>query len=296
MGDPTTETEPQRLDLTDLARQVWSGRWWILLTMIAATSAAAAAAFLTTPVYRATVLLSPANPGGVADSLSSRLGALGGVASLAGFDLGSGTSETEVALAVLRSRQFTEKFLLAENIPPKLFPEEWDEAAGNWKTPGSEAHLRWRAFKHFDTNVRSVSEDKRTGLITLHIDWHDNEEAANWANSIAQSLNEEIRARAAREADDSIGFLEQELSKTTTVATREAISRLVETQIKKRMLVNVMPEYAFRVIDRAIPADPADPVRPRKFWLLTLGLVGGFGAGAFLVVMAHTFRARNRHP
>lgn len=286
----TTRNEVERLDLADLVRLLWSRRWWIVITMVIATATAAAVAFLTTPVYRATVLLAPANPGGIADSLSSRLGQLGGMASLAGLDLESSTSEADISLAVLRSRQFTEEFVLAQGVMPKLLPDEWDASKNTWKDPANQASARWRAFRHFDTTVRTISQDRRTGLVTLQIDWRDAVEAAEWANAMARFLNDEIRARATREADASIGFLEQELQKTTTVTTREAISGLLESEIKKRMLVNVLPEYAFRVIDSAIPADPTAPVRPRKTWLLATGVLGGFGLGVFLVVIASLFR------
>lgn len=294
-----TRDEAERLNLADFVRLLWARRWWIVLTMVVTTAIAAGLAFFTTPIYRATVVLSPVDPEGDADSLGSRLGQLGGVASLVGLNLNSTTSQTDVSLAVMRSRQFTEAFLLAEGMMPKLFPDKWDAAKNTWKDPANSISASWRAFRYFDTKVRTITQDKRTGLVTLQIDWRNNVEAAEWANAMVKFLNDEMRARAAREADASIGFLQQELQKTATVDTREAISRLTESQIRKRMLTNVLPEYAFRVIDRAVPADPRTPVWPRKSWLLVGGVLGGFGLGVFLVAMVNSFlseeeRARSR--
>jgi uncharacterized protein involved in exopolysaccharide biosynthesis len=290
----TTRNEMERLDLADLLRLLWVRRWWIVITMVVVTVIAAMVAFLTTPIYRATVVLAPADPEGIADSLSSRLGDLGGLVSLAGVDLGSSTAGIDISLAVLRSRQFTEEFVLAQGMMPKLFPDTWDATKNTWKDPENRTSARWRAFRYFDSKVRTITQDRRTGFVTLQIDWRDSVEAAEWANAMAKFLNDEMRARAAREADASIGFLEEELQRTTTVATREAISRLIESQIKKRMLTNVLPEYAFRIIDRAIPADPTAPLRPQKLWLLGGGVLGGFGLGVFLVVIAGSFRSHKR--
>lgn len=290
----TTRNEMERLDLTDLIRLLWARRWWIVISVVVSTGIAASVAFLTTPIYRATVVLSPVDPNGDADSLGSRLGQLGGVASLVGLNLDSTTSQTDVSLAVLRSRQFTEEFMLAQGMMPKLFPKEWNITKNTWKDPATSISARWRAFRYFDTKVRTITQDKRTGLVTLQIDWRDSVEAAEWANAMVKFLNDEMRARAAREADASIGFLEQELQKTATVDTREAISRLTESQIKKRMLTNVLPEYAFRIIDRAIPADPKAPVWPKKLWLLVGGVLGGFGLGVFIVVIANSFSDKRR--
>jgi uncharacterized protein involved in exopolysaccharide biosynthesis len=49
------------------------------------------------------------------------------------------------------------------------------------------------------------------------------------------------------------------------------------------MVANVTHEYAFRVVDKAMPPDIDDPVRPRKLMLLLAGPFVGLVAGVFFV-------------
>jgi uncharacterized protein involved in exopolysaccharide biosynthesis len=168
---------------------------------------------------------------------------------------------------------------------PKLFSDKWDAQRNQWQA-GERPPTPAQAYKHFDSRVRTVVQDKKTGLITLRIDWRDRNESAAWANKLIDKLNAEMRGRAITKTNASVGYLERELQKTSVVGTRESINRLIEAQIKQRMLANVTPEYAFRVVDPALPSDEDDPVKPRKAVLIVGGPMLGllFGIALVLVV------------
>jgi uncharacterized protein involved in exopolysaccharide biosynthesis len=185
---------------------------------------------------------------------------------LAGIDFGSSGTNVEESLAVLRSREFTEAFIREENLLPVLF--------GGRQFGGKDPTLA-RAYRYFDGEIRAIGRDTRSGLITVQIEWRDPVLAASWANALVARLNAEMRARAIAKTNAAVGFLEKELAATTIVDTRAAISRLMEAQINQRMLANVTQEYALRVVDRAIPPDEDDPVRPRRLFLAVIsGAVG----------------------
>jgi uncharacterized protein involved in exopolysaccharide biosynthesis len=213
------------------------------------------------------------------------LSQLGGIASLAGVNIGSVDTQTEEALAVLRSRSFTERFIADKNLMPQMFPREWDKTRNNWKRPASKQPTFARAYRYFDKKIRAVVQDKKTGLVTLRIDWRDCVAGAEWANELVARLNAEMRGRAIREADASIKFLEKELPNTSEVEVRDAINRLIEAEFKQRMLASVTQEYAFRVADPALPADPADPLWPQRTLLLIGGAILGLLVGVFVVLL-----------
>jgi uncharacterized protein involved in exopolysaccharide biosynthesis len=66
----------------------------------------------------------------------------------------------------------------------------------------------------------------------------------------------------------------------------------MEAQINQRMLANVTQEFAFRVVDRALPPDPDDAVGPSKLTLAALGPIVGFAFGVFAVLVVNIIAGR----
>jgi uncharacterized protein involved in exopolysaccharide biosynthesis len=274
----TAATDTTVINFRSALALFWRGRLWISASVLVCTVAAALAAFLMTPVYRAeTVMVSAsADRSGLGSSLSSGLGSLGGLASLAGLAMGPGNTESEEALAVLRSREFAERFINDNHLLAEFYPKLWDVKTSTWKAGVRRPPTLGEAIKYFDS-LRTITQDKKTGLITLQIDWRDPGKAALWANEMVNRLNMEMRSRAIASSETAVSYLQQELATTTVVETRQSISRVLEAQINKRMMANVTLQYAFRVVDKASIPDRDDPVRPRRTFLLiagpTLGLV-----------------------
>lgn len=280
----TSTDGEDRFDAAAIIARFWRARWWIVACVIVVAGGFTATAFLMTPVYQSsTVLISAdADRSKLGSSLGAALGSLGGLASLAGIEVGG--DGVEEALAVLRSRQFSESFIRDNALLPVLFADRWDEKAGDWKA-GEEQPTLAKAYKYFDRNIRSIQKDKKTGLIVLRIQWKDRELAAAWANELVRRLNEEMRRRAVLKADASLRYLEKEFETTQLVGTRQAIGRVIEAQIERRMLASVSDEYALRVVDPALPSDPDDPARPRKMLLIVIGPFVGAVVGALAVFL-----------
>jgi uncharacterized protein involved in exopolysaccharide biosynthesis len=280
-----TSTVEGEIDLRRVGARLWQGRRWLLTSLLCFTAAFAAAAIFMTPIYRAEVVLVPTNEQS-SGKLGSAVGQLGGgFAALAGLNFGATDQETEEALTVLKSREFTEAFIKDRNLMPVLFYGLWDAKNQQWKGDKKKWPTLARASKFFDKNVRNITHEKMTGLVRMTIEWKDPRMAADWANSLVERLNEEMRARAVARANASVQYLEQELAKTATVETRQAIGRLMEQQIDNKMFANVTTEFTFRVADRALPPDPRDKVRPQRLLLLVLGVTLGLLFGAFAVLL-----------
>lgn len=271
------------LDFNSLLQKVWVGRWWVIGTAFLSGLVALVVGFFMTPMYRATVVLIPASAENI--NLGSSMGSLGGLAALAGVDLGASNSATQEALGLLKSREFGYSFITDYQLIPQFFDDKWDAAAGKWKVPAEDQPTMAEAYRYFDRDVRSVREDNKTRLVTLQINWRDREAAANWANLIVARLNAQMQRRATERADASLGFLKKELEGTTVVDTRNAINRLIENQVNKRMLATVTSESAFRVVDKAVVPSKYDKIRPRKLLMALAGSLLGFMAGTLGVLV-----------
>lgn len=110
------------------------------------------------------------------------------------------------------------------------------------------------------------------------------------ANELVARLNREMRARAIARTSESVKFLQKELEDTAAIDTRQAINRLMEVQINQRMYANVTEEYALRVVDRALPPDRKDRLRPMRILMLVLGVLVGLVVGGLAVLAVHALR------
>lgn len=253
---------------------LWLWRWRVVCSVVACTAVAAMFAFVVTPVYKASVLLAP-TAAERSGSMTSALGQLGGIASMVGVNLKSGDAQTQEAIAILNSREFTVAFIQGNDLMPELFRKKWDSRSRQWKGPPERWPTPNKAYKLFNEKIREVSVDTHTGFVTLSIEWPNRDEAAQWANELVQQLNTSTRARAIAQARSDIAYLEQELQSTKYIEVRNAINGLIEQEVRQEMVASATPEYAFRVLDKAVPADKDNPFRPRKGLTILAGLMAG---------------------
>lgn len=258
-------------------------RWVIIASVVGFAIAFTAAAFLSTPIYRATVVLAPANNHSTFAALDASSSPLSGLASLAGINLGAKNSGMQEALAVLQSREFGELFIKNDALMPQIYANEWDTAQGRWKVPAVRAPTIGEAFRYFDKHIRHVEQDQKTGLIILHVQWRNRRLAAQWANDMVNQINAEMRARAIRRSSTFLKYLENAYDSTSVIPTRDAVATLIETQVKQKMIASVSKDFAFRVVDRALPPDAGNPIWPPRALLIALGPIVGLAIALVLL-------------
>jgi uncharacterized protein involved in exopolysaccharide biosynthesis len=277
---PTDQRDP--IDIAELTRVILSR--WVLLAVAAVLGAVVAALIsLQLPEkFRAQALVSPVTQGeGAAGSLRNQFG---GIAALAGINLGGGGGRSEESFATFESSGFARDFIVAENLLPVLFAERWDAAQGKWRD-GEEPPTMEAAVTKFAGDVRTLSQDRQTGLITVTVEWLTPELAAAWANRLVEMINERLRTEAKSNADRSIEYLNQELARTAVVDLRQAIYRLIQDQVNNAMLANVQREYAFRFIDRAVA--PVTRASPKRTLITAVGAFAGLFIGLLFVLLRH---------
>jgi uncharacterized protein involved in exopolysaccharide biosynthesis len=126
--------------------------------------------------------------------------------------------------------------------------------------------------------------------LTIDIDWNSAAEAAQWANGFIALANERIRSRAIDEATRNIDFLNKQIATTSVVEVQHALYNLIENETKTLMLANAKVEYAFTVIDPAVPPDRK--TSPRRSLYVLFGAFLGFSIGV-LIAYVRSLRARS---
>ena len=233
------------------------------------------------PVYRAEAVVAP-----VSESALSNLGGLanqlGGLAGLAGGLLGGGSKDWNKALAVLRSRHLIEQLVTRENLLPVLFPEKRKRPP----TMGDAVLL-------FRNQILQIREDPKSGIATVRVEWFDPSVAATWANELVAIADEEQRARVVTDADTSLKELQRQLTEADGVELRTAIARLIEEQLKAKMVAGARTQFQYQVIDRAVPADRDKRVQPTRTVMVLAGTLAGILLGVLVVLTRHE-RARKK--
>lgn len=282
--------DEEEISLLDIWRILVRHRAVVLGVMLLTGLAFAVWALLMTPLYRAEVLLAPVTDMDDNQHYGMALSEFGSLAALAGIKLDHKDRKDE-SIATLQSRRFTEKFIKDRNLIPVLFSDLWDSQRGDWKRSldPQDIPTLWDAYKLFSKTIRHVREDRGTGLVTLSVEWQDPEVAAEWANGMVSSVNALLRQKAVENSNSAISYLQEQLTRTTVVDLQQVVHRLVESEMKKIILANINEEFAFKVIDPAMP--PEEPFRPRSLAMIVLGTVLGLVAGVVLALLLSAYRA-----
>jgi len=276
-GPPSDEDEIDLLELIRTLLQAWKTIVGITILCI---GLAVAYALRAPEVFKAETLLAPAQE--EKSGASSTLSQFGGLAAMAGVTIPAG-SNIERVLATLKTRVFLKKFVEEKNLLPIIFDDFWDAASNSWKLQvGQEAFILEDGISPLRGAIE-VDQDK-SGLITLSISWKDPEVAAQWANDLVKQLNEQLRQKAIIDSKKRVGYLEQELAKTTLQDMRAVLYNLLESEKQKAMLANVNEDFALEVIDPAVAPETRE--KPKRILIVALGGVCGGFLGIFAVFFA----------
>lgn len=263
------------IDVIALFRLLWAHKFLIAAVTVLAGVAAVVLALTATHIYRANTVVAPAlesNLGGASAPLSGRLG---GLASLAGIDLGRSGPGAQHAQSVLQSRRLVEEFIRRNELVGVLLP------------PGEDQTL-WRAVQNFRDSVVAMNRDDSDGTTTITVEWTDPTTAAQWANGLVTLANEIIRAQALADSQRNVDYLKKQAETTNVVEMQRVMYELIQSETKNLMLANARADYAFTVIDPAVVPESRD--RPKRRLMVATGLALGLFLSSLFVLGRDTVR------
>lgn len=250
MAEREEWVQDDEIDLIELFKIFWAEKLLIVFLTAIGSGLGVAYALLATEWYKAEVTLAPT----VVDPMSGISAQLGGLASLAGIGgLGGSAGDRSVeAVATLTSRELARDFIEDHDLIQRIFEDEWDPASQRWRAEDPEDWPDARdAVKFFLEDMLSVTQDRKTQLITLSLTWTDPKEAAAFATELVARVNSQMGKRAEVESEDNLRYLNEELTRTKIVTLQQSVSRLIEVEMQKLMMARNSDDYAVRTIDAA---------------------------------------------
>ncbi len=266
----TVTESNNEIDLRELLMVLWHGRWVITVVTVVFAVSSVFYALSLPDIYKSEALLASVTE----DSGLKIPGQLGGLAALAGVNMGGGSDgKTSLALEIIKSREFLGGFIKKHDLFVSIMAAKgWDRSdnvlqidedlynitTNQWarevKAPFKPEPSVLETYEVF-LELLSVSQDKETGMIKLSIQHYSPYLAKQWVTLLVEDINNEMRRRDLAEAENSISYLNTQLEKTNVADVRAMLYSLIEEQTKTLMLANVRKEYVFKTVDPAVVAE-----------------------------------------
>lgn len=283
-------TNLDEINLQNLARSFWKAKFFILFfTTIFAISAVYYAISLPNIYKSEATLIDPNENSSGSSNLASIADRYSGLASMAGISLGGGSSsQSDVALAMLNSRDFfsryyNDKDLLRDLISYKQYDELIKKDIYFSKNTSNNKNFD-SSFKIFREHF-SFSKDIKSNLITLSFEHQSPAIAKKWLQKIIFDINKYVKDKELRKATATYDILTNEIASINNPDLNFMVSKLAEKQIQTITLSKVTDEFAFTVIDS--PFKPENKFKPYRSWIVILITFIGFLISSFVVLLSY---------
>ena len=294
------------IDLRELFGALWAGSRKIIAITAVFAFVSVIYALSLSDQYKATVLLAPAQSD--SSDLSGALGQLGGLASLAGVDIGGGdSSEAQMAQEIMKSWSFIDVFIAENNISVEVYAAEgwsrgsnelqidddiYDAETKTWLVENDNTGevgppSSWVLFQAFSERL-VVSENKKSGLVSVSIEYYSPQIAKQWLDMYVAAINAHMQQRQMEKVTNNINYLQAQIENTSIAEMREVFYTIIAEQTKNKMLSEASPEYAFVAVSPSMV--PEEKSQPERAFICIIGTLLGGILSVLLVLVMHYAR------
>lgn len=296
------ELYDDEIDLIYILIRLWSDKWWIF-GACALFAALAILYSLSLPnVYRSEgvyVAARGTGAGGMSD--------FGGLAAIAGFQLGGESNDVEQAVALAKSWPFLEKVILENGLAPYILAVKgWDKNAKNiiWDSEkynfsestwvdeelkkrfeNGQTYLAYITFRQW----LNVNVDPKTNMIHVSVQYYDPSLAKQWVDLVVQALNSYFKRRDIGDAQARIKYLQGKIKETNIAEMQSVFYEMIEGQMKDLMLAEVDKEYL--LVEVVEPKIPEIKDSPRRSLIVFFAIIfGGLLSAGVVLYRAFVFQ------
>ena len=292
------------VDLRELFYVLLEGKW-IIVSVTSFVSIIGIIYSLFLPnIYESKAMLVAVNPSsGISGALQSYSGLAAG---LTGIRLPSGGDEGNSTKAIkkISSLIFFENNILTNIYLPDLMAvKSWDYKTNtlafdnsiykidsntwvrDYSYPQQQIPSAQESFEVFSTEHLSLSEDKKSGFITLSIKHQSPFIAKKWADLVVNEVNAFYRQKDKSESERAVSYLNQQISMTVLSEIKQVLAQLLQEETKKLTLIEANKFYVFDYIDP--PAVMEQKLEPKRALICILSALLGGMISFLLVLIRH---------
>lgn len=301
----TEDKNNRNIDLFDYIELIFSKKFTILIFVSSFIMVSLIISFLLNDKYSSSALikLSTQNDSSSISGISSQYG---GLASLVGISLPSSSqNQEEFVIEFIKSKEFLKHLLEFEKVKENLFATKYFDNSSNKIVYDSKMYDsvsdKWvRNVKYFQSEEPSYVEihpiylknlnivkDRQSNFISLDFRSESPYFANQFLELIVNELNSILRKKDLSESSMAVKYLTQEQLKSKTLVENEAISNLMEEQLKTQMLSNLKEDYKVEYIDP--PFIPEVPSAPNRIFIIIIAFIIGF-ISSLIYILYPNFR------
>ena len=291
------------IDLRELFNVLLEGKW-IIVSLTAFISIIGVIYSLLLPnIYESKAMLVPVNS---SSDISGALGNYSSFAGLAGISLPSSGDEGNTAKAIkkISSLSFFENNLLANiHLPDLMAVKFWnskqntlafddsiyDTKSNTWirdySYPQQQIPSTQESFEVFKDKHLSLSEDEKSGFITLSIKHQSPFIAKQWVELVVNEVNAFYRQKDKLESEKAVNYLNQQISMTGLSEIKQVLAQLLQEEAKKLTLIEANQYYVFDYIDP--PAVMEKKSEPKRALICILSALLGGMLSIVIVLIRH---------
>ena len=143
-----------------------------------------------------------------------------------------------------------EKFIFEGNL--------YDEINDKWLI---DIPTDFKIYKEFKKNL-SISKKGSYGLVELSFQSKSPALSKDVVQKIINHINKSMSEESLRESELNLNFLYGEISNQKSMQTKNAISKLIESQLQKKMLATNKENYVVKVVSPPLmPEEKSSPWR-----------------------------------
>ena len=291
------------IDLRELFYVLLEGKWIIVSLTTFVSIIGVIYSLSLHNIYESKAMLVPVNS---SSGISGALGSYSGLAGLAGISLPPSDDEGNSAKALqkISTLSFFENNILTNiHLPDLMAFKSWDSktntaafddsiydtSSNSWirdfSYPKQQIPSAQESFIVFKTQHLSLSEDKKSGFISLVIKHQSPFIAKQWAELVVNEVNAFYRQKDKSDSEKAVSYLNQQISTTGLSEIKQVIAQLLQQETKKLTLIEANKYYVFDYIDPpAVMEQKSEP--NRAIVCILIALFGGI-LSILLVLIRH---------